>query len=70
MPQITQEMLEEECRRIAKALANSMPTGCGFILSMFNFGPEGSLAYMSSANREDAIRVLRELVAHIESRTN
>jgi hypothetical protein len=51
---------EVDTARVARKLTELLPPGQGFILLTFDFGPGGNLAYVSNANRDDAIRALRE----------
>ncbi|HEU5276808.1 MAG TPA: hypothetical protein VFU97_24340 [Xanthobacteraceae bacterium] len=69
------EELEAICAMLGKSLAdelNDTTTGppMGFLLMLFDFGPKGFNAYVSNANREDMIRLLREQIAHLEGKTN
>lgn len=41
----------------------------GFALLVFDFGAGGFLTWMSNANREDMIRVLREFTEKLQSHT-
>lgn len=67
----TRESLEELCHDLGSALKLDMPDGVGVALVLtYDFGEGGNLAYVSTGNREDCIRMLRELTAHLESRTN
>jgi len=56
----------EEAERYAKGLASAiketMPHGWGFVLLLADLGPTGNLTYLSSINRDDAIRLLGEWV--------
>lgn len=67
---ITEEQLREECRKLGREMQAEMVEGVGFMLLLFNYGPDGSMAYISSARREDCLKVLRELQEHMESHTN
>ncbi|MEP6651803.1 MAG: hypothetical protein ABJA82_00500 [Myxococcales bacterium] len=70
---MTQQELEAHCATIGRAVGNAlkdvMPEGVGFALVMFDFGPGGSLAYCSSAQREDMIKVLAEMRETLLKRT-
>lgn len=52
---------ETETAEIARKLKAMMPPDRGFILLTADYG-RGSLAYVSTVNREDAIRMLREFL--------
>jgi hypothetical protein len=67
---VNREELEQECREIGRRIARSLPDGVGFVLSIFDFGPGGNMAYISTGQREDCIRMLRELLEHVEQHTN
>jgi hypothetical protein len=43
-------------------------TGLGFTLFLFNFGPGGAMFYLSSADRQDMIKMLHEFLAKEELR--
>jgi hypothetical protein len=52
---------ESETVRAGKLLKRILPSDRGFVLFTFQFGPGGgNLAYISTASRHDAIRLLRE----------
>lgn len=70
MPRITQEELEAECHELGRLLKAGLPEGVGFVLALFEYGPDGWLSYLSSAKREDCLKALRELITVIETRTN
>lgn len=61
--------LEAACRRIGRRISDACPTGVGFTLIMFDFG-EGErnhLTYMSSAQRGDMVKTLREMIEKLEA---
>lgn len=41
----------------------------GFALFLFNFGPDGRIAYASNAQREDFIKTLEEFLVNIKAAT-
>ncbi len=62
--------LEKLSRELAQDLKEAMPPGIGFVLGVFEYGGPGKwLSYISSARRDDTIRVLRELLSELEERT-
>lgn len=64
-----QRALERNAQEIAGRIASALPEGTGFFLSVFGFdaSPAGQfLTYVSNANREDAARSFRELLARWE----
>lgn len=71
----TREELELICKMMGKALHDEISnksTGkpFGFLLLMFDFGPDGFCAHVSNARREDMIKLLREHLAKLEQETN
>ena len=61
------KLLQEEGR----AFKMRMPKGWGFTLFMFNYGEGGKggdgMFYISSANREDSIKSLKEFIKKQEN---
>lgn len=43
-----------------------LPDGWGFNLLLFEFGERGALFYISDAQREDILRVMKEWIARNE----
>jgi hypothetical protein len=39
----------------------------GFVLMVFNFGDTGRANYMSNANREDVVNMMKEQIARFEA---
>lgn len=62
------EILEEESRKIADLIHLHLPPGTGFTLFLYDYGADGNLAYISTAEREYSIPLIREWLAHIEGR--
>ena len=55
--------LEDKCAYIAKhVLKPAMPPNVGFTLLLFDFGAEGNMAYISTANRDDMIKAMHEFI--------
>ncbi len=50
-----------------KDLANAMPAKWGLIVLMFPHGKVGQTTYISTAQREEAINVLKEFLEKLES---
>jgi hypothetical protein len=44
--------------------------GRGFALLVFDFGPDGTMNYISNAHRGDMLNVMREFIATHEGRTH
>ena len=61
--------LEEHCRHIGHAIGSTLPQGIGFALMVFDIGPGGFLTWMSSANRQDMVKLLREQADRLEAGT-
>ena len=62
---------ERALREIAGLLKDKLPSGVGFALFLFDYTVDtklpGNLFYVSSARREDMLRVLKEFIAKQES---
>lgn len=55
--------IEQKMKELAIRLKSEMPEGWGFTLLIFEFGGPGtSLFYISSAEREDMMNVMREFI--------
>jgi hypothetical protein len=58
--------VEAKCTDIGRKLGLAMPPGMGFALLMFDFGDKhGNVAYVSSAERQDMIRLFEELLGRL-----
>lgn len=60
---------ERKLREIGNMLKDVMPSGMGFALFIFDYGDEddkGSVFYLSSADRGDMVKMLREFIAKQE----
>lgn len=53
-------VLEQQCRQIANLLKPQVPAGVGFILFLSDFGDGGNVAYVSTVEREGAIKLVQE----------
>jgi GTPase len=60
------EELESICADIGAVIRSALPSGTGFALVLFDFGEKGNMAYVSTGQRADTIRVLRELAGNLE----
>lgn len=60
-------VLERQCRRLAELIADALPAGVGFTLLIYDFGVKGNVAYCSSAQRADAIKLMREWIERAEA---
>lgn len=63
-------LLEAQCRDIAELIHQILPKGTGFTLLLYDFGAEGNLAYVINARRDDMLKMLREHIQRLETRTN
>jgi hypothetical protein len=63
---VTPAQLEAPLKQIAKALEEALPKmvgvaeRVGFAVFLFDFGPKGSMAYVSNASREDMMAAVCE----------
>ena len=55
-------------RTLATLIDGEVPEGMGFAVFLFDFGPEGSLSYLSSVERRDVVSVLKKWIAHEEAK--
>ena len=57
---------KNDVEALANALRGALEgTGTGFTLLLFDFGPRGTMAYASNAERRDMIAALEELVVQL-----
>jgi hypothetical protein len=54
--------LQAQAVKVAQRVRHAVPTGTGFCLVLFDFHAKGNMAYASSAQRERAMMMLRELL--------
>jgi hypothetical protein len=59
--------LEDDVSRIGKGIGDRLAPGIGFTLLFFEFGEQKQLAYISNAQRDDMIKVLRQMADEIEA---
>jgi hypothetical protein len=55
--------VESKLRELSEHIGARLPEGWGFTLLLFSYGPDGNLFYMSSAEREDVVKVMKEWIA-------
>lgn len=60
------EQAEQAARSIGQRLAREMPAGWGFILWLESFGPDGFATYLSTIERDDAIRSIEEWIQQMK----
>lgn len=58
---------EESCHSLAGVIGEAIPDGKGYMLMLFDFGDDGEVAYMSNANREDMVKILRQHADYLEN---
>jgi hypothetical protein len=58
--------LEAKAKEFGRIFKRGMPPGMGFALMLFDLGPSGWMTYISSANRADMIRAMREFILKLE----
>ena len=63
MSALNREDLEKTCRGYADAFQDVVPEGVGFAIFLFDFGEAGNTAYVSTAKREDMVKLLKEWLA-------
>lgn len=61
------EQAERSARELAKYLGSKMPEGFGFILWITSFGADGVGTYVSSIERDCAIRSIQEWIARVKA---
>lgn len=73
MPLIGRERLRQEfphveraAQEVAQRIGGAFPPGWGFALLAFSYGEGGYLTHVSSCEREDLIKVLRETADVLE----
>jgi hypothetical protein len=55
--------IEQKLRSIGKYIGDDLPTDWGFALFLFSYGENGNMFYISSAQRSDIIKTLKEFIA-------
>lgn len=61
------ESAENSAREIARTIKEACPPGWGFVLVLASYGEGGLSTYLSSVQRADAMKLLREMADRIES---
>jgi hypothetical protein len=59
--------LEQYARSLAMILKPNMPEGVGFTLFLYGYFDDPRMAYISTADREDMIRLVKEWLAKQEA---
>lgn len=62
--EVRNEEVEAKLKEIGRAIKADMPEGFGFALLIFSYkgAPDGSMFYMSSAERSTMIAAMREFI--------
>jgi hypothetical protein len=72
MKEMIYEVINKEIEGLLKDVGNGlkerMPDGWGFSLLIFSYGDGGSMFYLSSAQRADMIKAMREFIEKFEVR--
>ena len=58
--------VRERLQELAQYIAVVLPPNTGFVLLAFDFGPGGRTEYVSNADRQDVVKLLREFIAKTE----
>lgn len=64
--EIHNQMIEDHLRTVGRAIKDEMPHGWGFTLMMFEFGEGPGFFYLSSAQRADMVKMLKEFLEKLE----
>lgn len=58
------EDIEFRLKELGDLIGSQMPMGWGFTLLIFDFnkGPDGSLFYISNAQRDDMVAMMKEFI--------
>lgn len=66
--EVFNEDIEFKMREIGEILNTILPDGWGFNLLIFNFGKNGSMFYISNAERESMIEAMKEFIKNQEGK--
>lgn len=66
LPREPLETAEIKAREVGRLIKSAMPEGWGFCLVLSSYGDGGFCTYVSSVEREGAVKMLRELLDKIE----
>jgi hypothetical protein len=66
--EVRHAVAEEKLKEIGRTLKASMPKGFGFTVLIFSYegAPNGSMFYISSAERDTMIAAMREFISKHE----
>lgn len=66
--EIQNEEIKSKLRFIGSNIDEQLPEGWGFGLFIFSYGENGAMFWLSSAQREDMIKSLKEWISHQENK--
>jgi hypothetical protein len=52
--------------KIAQIINSQLPKGWGFALFLMQYGADGTMTYISSAERQDIVNAMREWIALVD----
>lgn len=64
--EVQNEEAEAALRKIGDYINGMVPAGMGFSLLLFDFGDGGNMFYLSSAQREDMLKAMKEFISKQE----
>lgn len=62
----TDEGIREVLSKIGRSIGDALPDGWGFALLVFEYGERGRCDYISSAQRADVAKVLRQMADQLD----
>lgn len=60
------DQVKELLTTLGRNIKAEMPRGWGFTLMIFTLGADGTMTYISSANRKDMIAAMKEFIQTLE----
>ena len=66
--EVRNEKIEETMRDIGNLLKRAIPEGWGFSLFLMSYGEKGSTFYLSSIQRPDMVKALKEFIDREENK--
>lgn len=66
--EVDDERIKKPLLEIGQLLKSRLPENIGFTLFLYDYGEGGSTFYISSADREDTIKLLKEFIDREESK--
>lgn len=54
--------IEAKLKHLARLIKGNLPDDWGFMLMLFSYGENGTTFYISSAQREDVVNVMKEFI--------